>query len=358
MVLEAVREIDPLAAPDEEVFDFEPGTPIRDRFELPSRLFGALRRRMFIWRERMYSELPRDIPKRQPWVAGMLSILPGLGQLYNHQPKKAALILLFVSAVFALAAATFYHPFSNWVLVGYLLAVVYAFHDGFVTAKHINEDFLPIQHAIAYYCAWIFYIAFFCLAVQFMGRHFLVTFRYLFHDEMSPFLRRGEKIVVDKWTYLWREPRVGEVVFYNPGTIKMEKLGTLIPFAIPIDPRNAIERVVAGPGQTFERRDGVFYRDGQPVPPAEQPIVQEQIPRNFKLQAPENQFVVLFTYTGESFDETNAILGGGLRARAPKLNEPGWALNYWDKACIIDKSDIFGRVICVYQPPPDRRRIR
>jgi len=47
-----------------------------------------------------------------------------------------------------------------------------------------------------------------------------------------------------------------------------------------------IERIVAEPGQTFARRDGIFYRDGRPVPPGQQPLVTSKIPMNFSIACP------------------------------------------------------------------------
>ena len=300
------QEPDPLAPPNREFFDYRPrrASFFRRWLGWPLRLTGYIRRRLYIWRIRLSSPLPENIHERNPWIAGALSLVPGLGQLYNHQPKKAALFFLGLAAIFALAVLTFYHPWSNYVLILYVLAVLYAYHDGLLTAKRINRDYLPWQHALAFYFAWILFVAGFSLVLQYLASDLALQIHYIAHDDMAPFLRRGERIGIDRGTLLFRRPRVGDVVYYDPPKLSMECPGALdsqegdYSGVVVIDPRRAIERVVAEPGQTFEIRDGKFYRDGRLVPPGEQPIVQDQIPCPFKIEAPPDSYVILFSYAG------------------------------------------------------------
>ena len=398
--LETLGEVDPLAAADREVFDFDTGKGPRSRWwEGPLRLFATPLRWFSLLRMRMACPLPEDVGYRRPWIAGALSVIPGLGQLYNHQPKKAAILFVFVTLVFALAIATIYHPASNWILVGYVLAVVYAYNDGIVTAKRINQEWLPWQLGVAYYCAWIFYVCMLCLAIQFLGRHYVIKFRYISGDEVAPYLRKGEKIGVDCFTYTFlREPRIGDVVFYDPPTLKIENTTLLDgamdkiqhhvdrinemkaddPFGayiylkavggnaplhnvLYVDPPNAVERIVAGPGQTFERRAGVFYRDGQPVPPEEEPLVTDQILQDFKLEAPEDAYLILFSYTGDVYDFVPAndlTSTDSLKFQIPRLDDPEWINQNWPEASVVPREGIVGRVWFVYQPPPARRWAR
>ena len=392
--LETLDEADPLAAADREVFDFAPGQEIRSRWwEGPLRLFATPLRWISILRMRLACPLPEDVGYRRAWIAGALSVLPGLGQLYNHQPKKAAILFVFVMLVFALAIATIYHPASNWILIGYVLAVVYAFNDGIITAKRINEEWLPWQLGVAYYCAWIFYVCMLCLTIQFLGRHYVVKFRYISGDEVAPYLRKSEKIGVDCYTYSFlREPRVGDVVFYDPPTLKIENttmldesleniernadkiakiqaeygmgglayriLGGSAPWAdvMLVDPGSAVERIVAGPGQTFERRAGVFYRDGRPVSLEEEPLVTDQLLQDFKLEAPEDSYIILFSYTGDAYDYM--ARESEFNVKIPRLDDPKWLNQNWPEASVVPREGIVGRVWFVYQPPPARRWAR
>jgi signal peptidase I len=345
---------------------------------------GPLARRWHLLRSRLASELPADLHDRNPWLAGALSIMPGGGQLYNHQPKKALLIFAVAGPMTALAVATLRHPLSNWILLAWLLVLIYGWHDAVMTAKQINRDPMTPQRRIALYCAWIFYICVLCLAFQFFGRHVLVRMFYIAHDHLVPTLNRGERIAVDVWSYLGREPAPGEVVLYDPPQIWMEDptltdrvMGYLARNAgridsylavgaaggmvhsqnmMIIDPGNAIERIVAGPGETFERRDGVFYRNREPVPPDRQPLVQDQIPWNFQLVAPPDHYIILLSYTGSGFDPTTT--GDSFIARAPRLDDAQWIVHGWEKACVVPREAIMGRVWLVYQPPEGRRLIR
>ena len=141
--LDTISRPDPLDLPRER-FKFSGGEAPRWHWKLPGQILAFFRRRAYFIRRALESELPTDVHYRDPWVAGLLSIVPGLGQFYNHQRKKGMLIFLFVACYFALALATIHHPFSNYVLLSHLMALIYSFHDALVTAKRINRDLSPL----------------------------------------------------------------------------------------------------------------------------------------------------------------------------------------------------------------------
>ncbi len=69
------------------------------------------------------------------------------------------------------------------------------------------------------------------------------------HDSMRPNLRDGDALLIDKFSYLWRDPRVGEIVTAHlPGTGE-----------------SVVKRVVALGGDSIGIVDGVLTRNGQPV---------------------------------------------------------------------------------------------
>lgn len=323
--------------------------------------------------------LPEGVTRRNPWLAGALSLVPGVGQLYNRQPGKAALFFALLMTLGACCLFTFYHPISNVLSVGFLLIVLYAFHDGLTTALRINGHEPIWQSAVAYYCAWVFYVSSMALGAQWLAHRFVMDLYHISDDVMAPYLRRGERVGVDCWTYRWREPRVGEVVFYDPPKLAFERPITEDNMTMPgqgdsasarvrnimarnqfstnwmlVDPKNMIERIVAGPGQTFERRDGVFYRDGAPVPLHEQPIVQAGLPARFRIAAPPGQYVILFSYTGDAFEI--ASMQPGWVAKLPSVGgDDGWIPSRWDQSCTVARQAIRGPVRFVYNPPPARR---
>lgn len=349
--LETISRPDSQDLPRED-FAFTGGeTPSRWRWRLPGRLAAGVRRRLYFLRRALESELPADLHFRNPWVSGALSIVPGLGQLYNHQPKKAVLIILFIAACCGVAWLTLYESYSNWILLGALVAYVYSFQDAFCTAKEINRDYLPWQHRVAFYFAWIFYIWLACILGQYIAVHGLFQFRYQAYDELAPYLSQGERYFVD----MLSTPKVGDVVLYDPKRLIIEQIGELENNLFVLNPTSMIERVVAGPGQTFERRNGVFYRDGQQVPLEEAPLVTKYLSPNLKLVAPPGAYVVVYSYT---FGHDLIYEWAGMPSRPPKLDQPGQIVKNWAEVCIVEPQEIKGRLLFVYQPPAARRCLR
>lgn len=336
-----------------ERFKFDPAEVPRWRPRWPGLLAATLRRRLHFTRRALESDLPEGVHHRNPWLSAALSLLPGLGQLYNHQPKKALLIFLFVGASLGLACATLYNPWSNFFLLGYFFAMLYSFHDGFVTAKKINREPFIWQHGVAFYCAWIFYVGIFCIAFQYVTAHCFMQFRYISYNELSPYLRRGERVVL----LVDHHPKVGDIVLYGPRELVFEVIKDLENDTIIFHPTSMIERVVAEPGQTFERRAGVFYRDGRPVPPSESPLVTEYLWSDFKLTAPPGGYIILMSYTF-GVDPFYSILAPCGPDHPPKLNAPGQIVHDWDKCCVVYPDRISGKLWFVYQPPPARRILR
>lgn len=339
---------DPFAdpPPPREKFKFTGAERPGWRPRLPGLIMAAFRRRLFFLRRALTSEIPTSVHYRNPWYSGALSLIPGLGQLYNHQPKKALLIFLFVGSCFGAALATLHKPWSNYILLGYLAAMLYSFHDGLVTAKKINREYFIWQHGIAFYCAWFFYVSFFCMVFQYAAVYFVMQFRTIAHDAMAPALRQGERVAVE----MLSRHRVGDVVLYNPRPLMMEYTGELENTPVTLDPSSMIERIVAEPGQTFERHDGVYYRDGRPVPPGETPLVSANLGLNFKLTAPEDGYIVVYSYTFGKDWMTGMV--------APRLNAPGLIVHNWADVCVVHPREITGRVWFVYQPPEGRRFLR
>lgn len=370
--------LDPLAAPGHEPIDLRPVRSVPG-WNLVLRAMGRLRRGWFFVRRALHSDAPAGVHFRNPWLAGALGLVPGLGQLYNHQPKRAALLGGVVLAFFAVAAATWYQPFSNWVLLAALMVWLYGFHDAFMTAKAINRDVVYWTTTVAFYLAWMFLICFAALTGQFVLGAFLIKFRHLGHNEMAPFLRRGERIALNRWDYIWHKPRVGDVVYVtnydaaHPRELSLEWPSAVQSNTILVQQRNYVERVVGEPGDTFERRAGKFFRNGQPVPKSEEPIVQDQIPWDFKLQAPPGRYIVLMSYTGEDIDPTMVIVkhvtptgytdtaasqktySTDVHVQAPRMNHDGWIARNWGEQNYVPLKDIEARVWFVYNPPPARR---
>ena len=91
--------------------------------------------------------------------------------------------------------------------------------------------------------SWIFSITS-AVLVAFMIRYFIVELYVVDGPSMQPTLQDGERLVVNKFIYHWRDPLKGEVII----------------FKYPRDhSRDFIKRVIAVGGDTIEIKDGHVY---------------------------------------------------------------------------------------------------
>lgn len=292
------------------------------------------------------SALPDDVYYRKPWVAASLSLIPGAGQLYNHQAKKALLFIVVWFAAGALAIATFFQPYSNLIIGPTIFWMAYVFHDGLKTAITINRQTWNLRISMAMYLAWVFEFAVLCLILQAGLSMFFVKLRYIKTDALQPTISRRDRIAIDILSYRFRSPRLGEIVFYKPMNITLESGEQVEPYFN----KHGIERIVAGPGQTFELRDGKYYRDGIEAPVDQYPlstywpsIWDGRLSARFKLTAPPGHYVILYSYVGESIE---LLFGAQTTTRHRR------------EASVVAEEDIKGRVWFVYNPPGRRRVFR
>jgi len=76
--------------------------------------------------------------KKNPWIAAVASILPGLGQIYAEETRKG--IVLVIIALFMLYLSVAYHDIlAELGQTLYVVLFLYGAYDGYNTAKMINE---------------------------------------------------------------------------------------------------------------------------------------------------------------------------------------------------------------------------
>jgi len=79
-------------------------------------------------------------------------------------------------------------------------------------------------------------------------RYFIVELYMVEGPSMRPTLLNGERLVVNKFLYRFRDPQPGEIIV----------------FRYPRDPsRDFIKRIIAVPGDTIEIKDGRVFINGQ-----------------------------------------------------------------------------------------------
>jgi signal peptidase I len=192
-------------------------------------------------------------------------------------------------------------------IVFFLLFLLYSYQDAFAVALMINGQFWSLRSSLAF----ISYLLFICgviftvsqLAIVPIGR--LV---YISYDTYAPVVRKGDRVVIDSLSYLFRAPRRGEVVFYHPTRgFKVlysppGKNGQLPEQREPIEylirARNVVERIVGLPGEAVEQKNGVLYVNGEPLEKRYYPLVTDQILEafgDFRLQVPEDHYCIIMS---------------------------------------------------------------
>ena len=195
------------------------------------------------------------IARRIPWLAGVMSLSPGLGQLYNGQVTKA--ILFYVGSwglAIVFLAMLLYSPFApplNVVIPTLILAVAYiAFvADAVIIARRQGD-----QYELKPFNRWYVYLGFIVLgglANEFIANDFRQSSVQAFKipaKSMMPTLLLGDHILVDKQIY-----RGGK----NP------ERGDVIVFKYPEDEKkDFIKRVVGLPSDTIEVRNKEIIVNG------------------------------------------------------------------------------------------------
>ena len=101
------------------------------------------------------------------------------------------------------------------------------------------------------------------LVVALVVKTFLIQAFYIPSESMTPTLKVGDRVLVNKLSYATGEIDRGDlVVFARPGGAGADGLEDLI------------KRVVALPGETVEGRDGRVYIDGDPL---EEPYLEPEV---------------------------------------------------------------------------------
>jgi len=95
------------------------------------------------------------------------------------------------------------------------------------------------------------------LVLALLIRGFVAEPRYIPSISMEPTLAVGDRLVVEKVSYRFHPPRVGEIVVFHPPAI-LQAVGYGADQAF-------IKRVIAGPGQVVQVHNGRVYVDNQPL---------------------------------------------------------------------------------------------
>jgi len=107
-------------------------------------------------------------------------------------------------------------------------------------------------------------------------------------SSMKPSLHDGQRLLVNKVIYFFREPAAGEVVVFQPPNNRQT---------------DYIKRIIASPGDIVEVKEGVVYVNGSPL---DEPYIKDEPGYTLSpKKIPENNYFVLGDNRNNSNDSHN-----------------------------------------------------
>jgi len=140
-------------------------------------------------------------------------------------------------------------------------------------------------------------------------------------SSMEPGLEDGQRLIINKAVYHFRDPARGDVIILHP----------------PIEPQKEyVKRVIGIPGDTVEVRNGVVYINGSPL---YEPYIKEAPRNNFSpFTVPENNYFVM----GDNRNNSNDSRTGWTVTSDNIIGEAWlriWPLSKWGTVQSYNLSD-------------------
>ena len=284
---------------------------------------------------------PQPMPQRKPssrWkragLAGFLSLfIPGTGQLYNRQPRKALLLVLPIPAMVALAAKTrIVFSFVTMVaffalLIGWRLFIAgEAAYGGWTTNK---PESAPSRPRLTYpLIAVVLIVAALYPSYDDFKRWTSFAAFKVPSASMCPTICSGERIVADLGAYRSKSPERGDLILLRHKS----------------SPALFIKRVVGLPGDIVgPGPNGTIAVNGETLTFPEvcgSPVRQKYDSADYSMfksrRVPEGTFFVVGDSLGNSFDsripEFGPVVSGDVRGKPIFLY---WSPSHSRMGCTI-----------------------
>lgn len=317
--------------------------------------WGGVRRTVLnifrAFRRFFHSEIP-ETSYRFPFLAAGLSLVFGLGQVYNRQYKKAFFFFCGYIIGLCIVIPTLTKPYSNLIILLFIAYALYTYNDGLVTAVKINGQQWTLRYTLAAYSALFFVLGMGTVIGQFA---FVALFKlvHVTQSTIQPFFYKGDIVYVDCLAYKFRKPHRGEIIFYTPEPFEIEIPAAFESTRYWIQERRTFERIMGLPGDVVERKAGKFYLNGSPMPSWCQPLLPDNIFNDLRFVVPGDRVLAIFSHSPKESEIFGPLTSWG--GKTPPLTAPGIILIGWDKICYVQKKQIIGRALFVINPPPHRR---
>lgn len=305
---------------------------------------GAMNRIFERWRRSLEWMPPENPAYRWASTAALLAVIPGLGQWYNYQPRKAIAYGTVQAGLAVAVGVTFFESYNNWLILALLLWTLLAMADAIQQSYRLNGRIYTPRLLWAYWFGLMLITGSILSAGQWVmhGVFTLVTVT----NDLGPGLRPGDKVLVARWPYwLQGRPQLGDVVLYNPRMFSVQTGEDLY----TVRQRRTFGVISAYGGDTISWRDeGRPQRNGKPIANNELPLYPEGLLPEFELTIPKDEYgILLSTATSESYIGMNFRVGTPRSiARNPKQG--------FEQANSVDIHGVIGQVLFRYNPPQRR----
>ncbi|HEY9675846.1 MAG TPA: signal peptidase I [Waterburya sp.] len=121
-------------------------------------------------------------------------------------------------------------------------------------------------------------------------RSFVAEARYIPSGSMLPTLQINDRLIVDKISYDFQNPKRGDIVVFSPTeTLKQQNFKDAF-----------IKRVIGLPGDKVEVKEGRVYINNQPI---QEKYIEDQPNYRFgPVTVPDNEYLVLGDNRNNSYD--------------------------------------------------------
>ena len=159
---------------------------------------------------------PTEFKPRKPWLAGLMSLFPSLGQVYNGQLKKGIFIfgsLLLVPYLFGILRLKLYF-WAYFGLILFLIAIrIYAVTDAVMVANR-QKEYVPKKYNV-WYCYVLVMLLCIVPSLTNLPNNLSVQSLRIYSLSGSPTLQINEMVIADYNAYKNTKPDYGDLVVFK-----------------------------------------------------------------------------------------------------------------------------------------------